>query len=354
METFNNIQALRAVAALVVVWAHLKEIFPENGFLSRLPSGLAGVDLFFVISGFIMVVSTNSGKKTPCTFLIDRFTRVAPLYYIFTLLVFIISIAAPSLLKSSTADLTSLLKSIAFVPFLKTEYRIYPTYYLGWTLNYEMFFYLIFAIGMFFERRFAFTATTIIVLVAAGYVFTDLYSKSVILYAFTRQIMLDFVFGMCIAMVREPLANFARSRPALPVCTLFAGIAGIIFAERFLTAATDEVAPATDTVLRYGISAALIVASAVALEKSGHAVRNRIFLLVGNASYSLYLSHFFIVGAVIAIANRFSLSTATRIPLALVTFAVCIIFAILSHYVIEKPTTNFFRRIREAKVTAKE
>ena len=153
-RTFGNVQALRAVAALMVVWVHLQEMFPDSAFVSRLPSGYAGVDLFFVISGFIMVASTTSATTTAGTFIVKRYVRIAPLYYAFTALVVGIALLSPSLLKSSSSDPTDLVRSLAFIPFEKSPDRVYPTYYLGWSLNYEVFFYLVFAGAIAVRHRF--------------------------------------------------------------------------------------------------------------------------------------------------------------------------------------------------------
>src|SRR5438270_9012352 len=112
-----NVQALRGLAAFLVVFVHLEVL----ARLAGLPGGLtvfgnSGVDVFFVISGLIMVVTTSGRKQTPQGFLRNRLTRIAPLYWAITLVVFALALVAPALLQSTTADAGQLLKSLFFVP----------------------------------------------------------------------------------------------------------------------------------------------------------------------------------------------------------------------------------------------
>src|ERR1700748_1111292 len=163
-----NLQVLRAVAAYLVVLVHLSELLPQNSFAELLRSrGYGGVDIFFAISGFIMVYTTSAKRTSAGTFLLNRLKRIAPLYYLVTLIVFALALVLRSLFESASTDLVPLLKSLAFLPFEKTPGHIYPVYYLGWTLNYEIFFYAIFAAGMFarYEMRVAICTAIIVGLV---------------------------------------------------------------------------------------------------------------------------------------------------------------------------------------------
>ncbi len=348
MRTVVNVQILRAMAALVVLWAHLRELFPATPFLKTLPSGLAGVDLFFVISGFIMVVSTSGKPTSAGDFLAKRFSRVAPLYYLMTLLIFAIVLVAPSLMKSSSSDPIALLRSILFIPFYKSPDRIYPTYYLGWTLNYEFLFYAIFSAAIVVRRTgpvWLASAIVIALVAIGGMVNGDDLRASAIAYAWTRPIMLDFVFGMLIGAA-VPWISRTKLDPRLLYALLLIGIAGIVFAGRLLPVPSGltPIAPATDTVLRYGIPAAVIVFSAVALELAGRAWNSRILQMLGDASYSLYLTHFLIVAAVISACNRLGLGVPARVAVALVTVPVCLIVAHLCFRLVETPLNRWVRR----------
>src|SRR5690349_10997415 len=101
----NNVQALRALAAMLVVLGHLQPLFETvHPALAWVGLGRCGVDLFFVISGFIMVHTTRAGDTSPGAFAIRRLVRILPLYWAVTLAVFAVALVAPSLVQASRPD----------------------------------------------------------------------------------------------------------------------------------------------------------------------------------------------------------------------------------------------------------
>ncbi len=143
-----SIQYLRALAAILVVVQHANS-GPIH--LDIVSPGLAtfGVDLFFVISGYIMWTTTTETARTPPQFWLARIVRIVPLYWGFTTLYVAISILHPAALEHPSTNLVFIVKSYAFVPAIHpVEGGISPIYSLGWTLNFEMFFYLIFGIAL--------------------------------------------------------------------------------------------------------------------------------------------------------------------------------------------------------------
>ena len=135
-RSIQSVQALRALAALLVVFEHV----------DMAKVGAFGVDIFFVISGF--VIAYVSRTDTPARFMLKRLFRIIPLYWSATVLVFLVACLAPWALKSTTNDLGDLIKSLLFIPYMKDSGAVQPVLFLGWTLNYEMFFYAIFAVSM--------------------------------------------------------------------------------------------------------------------------------------------------------------------------------------------------------------
>jgi exopolysaccharide production protein ExoZ len=132
----KNVQALRAVAAVMVVFVHLDQLGVAAGGRSGLfEAGNAGVDLFFVISGLIMVLTTWGRPIGPRRFFVNRLKRVVPLYWIVTLAVFAIAVVAPSLMQATRADPVELAKSLLFIPFAKANGLVQPVAFVGWTLN---------------------------------------------------------------------------------------------------------------------------------------------------------------------------------------------------------------------------
>lgn len=156
-RTIHSIQSARAIAALLVVMHHISVRFEQRvadrHFLDIFDRfGFAGVDLFFVISGLIMVVTCQRhfGRWAGMpAFLWRRATRIYPLYWFFT----IVQLAAILLMPSATDRVITAETIVA--SFLLLPQSVYPILAPGWTLVYEMYFYLVFSLLFFISRRFA-------------------------------------------------------------------------------------------------------------------------------------------------------------------------------------------------------
>lgn len=143
----NGIQMLRGIACIFVVLCHTK--------LTNI--GSWGVDIFFVISGFMLMYSTRSGSKH---FFLKRVKRIIPLYWFMTIVTSVLICVAPSLFNSYEFTWEYLLKSLLFIPYRHSEI-VQPVYGLGWTLNYEMFIYIIFGMSMNFSYKYRAVITII-------------------------------------------------------------------------------------------------------------------------------------------------------------------------------------------------
>ena len=108
MTKNSSIEILRFIAVFAVVFYHI----PNIGF------GSFGVDLFFVISGFVMLLSTEQNSDN---FFLKRLTRILPTYFIFTIVIFFIAFNFPELVNNTTADFNHLIKSTFFLPFNKND-----------------------------------------------------------------------------------------------------------------------------------------------------------------------------------------------------------------------------------------
>src|SRR5229473_1548571 len=142
------IQYLRAIAALMVVWHHSLIQVPGVAQFIALPEfGPSGVDIFFVISGFIMLVITAGKEVTPAEFIRQRVIRVVPLYWLTTLLMLGCAVVVPTAFKTLQFSPAAVAKSLLFVPYDSLSFpgHAWPVLVPGWTLNYEMFFYGLFA-----------------------------------------------------------------------------------------------------------------------------------------------------------------------------------------------------------------
>ena len=276
----HSIQYLRAIAALMVVWHHariqlpgLQEYFTYGNFES-------GVDVFFVVSGFIMVATTHDKTVSPLQFMRRRVVRVVPSYWLLTLLMTALAILLPSVFRTLQIHPDTLIKSLLFIPHYSRSFpeEIWPLLVPGWTLNYEMFFYAVFALSLLINpaRRLIVLAGSFLVLVAAGYAYGPF--ENVLASAYTRPIILEFVVGAVIAK----LWFGGHLRVPLPIAVLFF-FGGLVL----LTIAESSVG------LYRGVGAPLVVVAALNLEGR---VRSPLLHALGDGSYSIYLTHLFSLG----------------------------------------------------------
>jgi exopolysaccharide production protein ExoZ len=283
----TNIQALRALAALLVVLYHLKDMIAAIGIPQHyLAFAALGVDLFFVVSGFIMVFTTDRSPTTGPRFLGNRIARVAPLYWAMTLLVFAIAVIAPSVFRNTDPAPLDLLRSLAFIPYARPDGAMMPLLFLGWSLNYEMFFYVIFAAALMVSRgrhHVLLCVLVIIVLVAIG--LTTRVSPSSPFGFYTNSKMLEFAAGMLIARALDRLP----SNRTVALFGMAVGLGGL-FATPLLFVGVSATLSAT-------VFCSIIVLSALSAERGGSAIRWPLLIVIGDASYSLYLIHPFITQA---------------------------------------------------------
>lgn len=275
-EEIVSLQYLRAAAALLVVFHHVRN--PGNGLFNPIAHwqfGQAGVDLFFLISGYIMYAVARSDH--PIRFLRRRIIRIVPLYWIATLFLYIqVMIGFPGVLP--TPD--QLLRSLLFIPqyHLQTKTEIWPFLVPGWTLQYEMYFYAMFALGLAFRRPLAITLCVGAIVVMIGQLGVG-DTNNAIFVAYTSPIITEFFQGMLIALVhqRRSLANLWAGLP-IGVAALL--IVGNLDAPRLLI---------------WGLPSTLILIGCLALEDAKKMPSIPLVKLLGDASYSIYLSHVFVL-----------------------------------------------------------
>jgi peptidoglycan/LPS O-acetylase OafA/YrhL len=331
-----SIQALRAIAALLVFWAHaINAVTSEVAAEFPTLYGPFGVDLFFVISGFVMVYSSEGlfGKAgAPIKFFARRLARIVPPYWAATAILvwFVVPYASTK----------AVLGSLFFAPHVPSEA---PLLFVGWTLIFEMFFYAVFAIALLAKRRFAVVTSASVFLisfVALGPApgdtgFWSPPASSAIAYL-ADPIVMEFVFGMMIALVYRTGGRVS----------MWATI-GLIIAAFIWFAAT---VPSVPRPFSAGIAAALIVA-AVSLSsrsspKGSRFIRGVVFL--GDISYSLYLTHLLSFSFVAWIVTKLAISPVGHAWAYFgAMLATGLIVAAGTYLMFEKPTTNFLKRVIE-------
>ena len=331
-----NIQALRALAAFLVVFVHLEPlVWPVGAPRDVFYFGHGGVDLFFVISGLIMVATTARPDMTAGKFMVNRITRIVPFYWTITVFVFCIALVAPMLMQATRADMSELVRSLLFIPFQKSNGFTHPVVFLGWTLNYEMAFYVLFAAGLLTGRRLLGLAITGSVLVAAVLIGVVVRPTDTLGQFYTAPLILEFALGMALGLA---LPAFSRARPG-PLVYLAGAIAFALLVSGPLLWGQGE------RLFIFGLPAAVLVACALAMERGGVAVSSPLIQRLGDASYALYLTHFFVTQAVIKASSVVGIDTLWPvIATCFGTFVLVGMIGLAVHFTIEKPMSSAARR----------
>ena len=336
-DKLQGLQALRALAAVMVLIGHvLAEA--EHYFGLSLPGDAIpwtrGVDIFFVISGFVVTLSADRFLGQPGAFLARRMIRVVPLYYLFTTLMVIVLIALPSGTKDTALDPAQILSSYTFFPYERADGRIAPVLSLGWTLNYEVFFYALLALCLALPRPLL--AITVILITLSGLgLWTDWDSPQLTFW--TNPLILEFAMGIALARLWMRGSRLPSPQLALGVLTL--GLTLLILLDpldlpRFIAA---------------GLPATLIVAAGTLFCPN----RPLPLQLTGDASYALYLSHRFTLRA--ATLLLLPLLPATPIGALAYVGAVCALslaVAFVTHLALERPLMRALSGPKAPKVPA--
>lgn len=332
-----NVQLLRFIAATSVLFTHTFTLLLPESRLSVVP-WTGGVDVFFVISGFIMTWMTldefGSGVAAR-RFLRRRIIRIVPPYWFFTFLTIAVVFAAGGRIRNTTADAAEIATSLLFVPWPRIDGQFVPVLAQGWTLNYEAFFYLAFAISMLFRRGLLFLVLAFAAL-AASHSFLPSFS---IVGFFSDPIILEFVAGIGLACI-----YFTSGR--LPVAASLLLIAAAIL---WYAVWTADAGPFTQ-LLQVGIPAMLLTSALIlAPEPRRLGWFRRALKAGGDASYTLYLSHTLTVNAVVILCAKLGFDAPWLvIALALV---LAIVLAVLFYYLVEAPFTTWLGRRAHARVS---
>lgn len=336
-----TIQCLRGIAALMIVFTHVLHQSP--GFLAVWPTaaGQAGVDLFFVISGFVMVYVTADRERSAQQFLAMRAVRIIPVYWFYTLAAAALMFVLPRLFRSNELSFRHIALSLLFVPH-RTDATgaLDPIIKQGWTLNYEVFFYVLFAIAMAISmrRRVVLAAIVLIALAATGY---WVRAAGISLGApgfYLHDIILEFALGMLIALA---FLN-GRLRSLNPVFGGFLVVAGFI-----VLFALDPLYTESRRILVYGLPAVLIVIGALAIERRTRELKVPFLQFAGDSSYSVYLVHIFPVAVLRALWPRMSLPmSGVASFLLFLTLSVALVMglAAVSYYTVERTSLRYLRK----------
>ena len=313
-KTIHALQCARGFAALLVVYFHASTIAVPNfstewigqTFAERLSTrgmhlpvfGACGVDLFFVLSGYIIWTSTRPAVSRSA-FYTRRVARIVPLYWLVTITTAFILLAMPSTFRTLRFSLPHLIASLAFIPWQNPAFSataagaLTPLVVAGWTLNFEMMFYLLF--GVVAPRRHHRLWTMVLTYVIFAALVVELRPWLTFLRFYDPFLIAEFLIGCLLAVIVE--RNWIcppRSSAALLVVALIALLFG------------DYVSPAISRFFYSGLPAASLVYGLAALELEGKWPRMAPLEQVGDASYSIYLTHTFALATMRLVWRPFS------------------------------------------------
>jgi exopolysaccharide production protein ExoZ len=325
----TNIQILRFFAAAAVLVGHAGDLFMPGNAMWRAIPWSGGVDIFFVISGFVMTYLTRGQFGTTGAsrnFLARRIIRIVPPYWLFTTLMIATALLFGEHVRNTSANATSVLTSYFFIPWPRLDGELNPILSQGWTLNYEVFFYVAFAFALFVRQGLLWLAAAFL-LMAIAYPWVP--ASLLVLKFWTSPIILEFLGGVGLGLI------FLRgARLPLWGSTVLAALAIALF-----ILSEPIAAGAFRRLLHVGLPALILCASlALAPEPSTIGPIRRALVMGGDGSYTLYLSHTFSLNAALIAWQQSKLG----IPAVAMSAAVCaaIAAAIVVYRWIERPMTD--------------
>lgn len=314
-ERIEIIQIIRFLGAVCIVLYH-SGLIGEHGYF--------GVEIFSIISGYIIVHSTRQ-KEARKHFLLKRFIRILPLYWLMTLFTYVVICIYPGLSIMSEAKPEYLIKSLLFFPFQNSKGYNVPILGVGWTLNYEVFFYLIFfvAICLSYSYRSIIACVAIIFLTVIGQVL--LRGEFFYLNYYTNSFLLEFVFGILAFYIVEYLQKWIKGNYSRIICLILAIVS---FAWMFLDLTRYSSLPRC---IRIGIPALVFFCSVLLWGRTMHF--NKFFLELGNMSFSIYLVEYYTTAIYKIIVKNQPIVTKTMI--FFVMMFITLFISYISYTVIE-------------------
>ncbi|PZR35390.1 acyltransferase [Caulobacter segnis] len=355
MSKLPHLEMLRGVAASLVVADHgLTSLVAAGSLPAEITPyayllGMMGVVVFFVISGFLMVRTTASvpgGPATAVDFGARRLLRIVPLYYIATL-----AQVLTDSLKGAPPTMGEIVKSLLFIPYGPSfDQPMHPIVGQGWTLNYEMFFYALFAVMLLAPRAWSakILLALLMLLVGVGALMRPLapYTPpTTALQFWADPVLLYFAFGMMLGMAERRFGPWTGMRWSIPASLALVALAAAIF---HFGGVTFPVSLEWQVV--FGVLAAIIVVVCIADHTPADGWVARLLVACGSASFSTYLFHTRILNLGLRAWSKLPavLDHPLLLIIALVVSANAVGYAI--YRLVERPVDRLLRRIFWAKL----
>jgi exopolysaccharide production protein ExoZ len=343
-----SLQILRAIAACSVVLTHAvsryDRQFPmelETAFLFSFSDfvvlGNFGVDLFFVISGFLMFHAHQADFGRPGAiwyFLLRRLVRIVPIYWILTTIGLILLAFAPTLFTHHKGiEWQWVIGNYLFIPLPMSDGMKEPVIGAGWTLGYEMHFYWLFAFTLIFRQNVG--PLFLMVILLSSIIFGRyLEASHPWINLVTSWFLLEFIFGMLVCILIKKVQ----------LCQEFAIVC---LTAAVLTILMSGFSPPIDLfsrVLQWGLPSAVILWSILSLNLSCSGFLSNILVLIGDASYSIYLFQVFSLPAFAILMHAIAINTFICTDGAILILAIMSMCAGFVFWrFVEHPITNYLR-----------
>ncbi|TPG13220.1 acyltransferase [Sphingomonas oligophenolica] len=336
------IQWLRAIAATLVLMMHGGEWIARTplpiraDFVPSVPNlvtfGASGVDLFFVISGFVMAHTVSGGDGGSWQFLASRWRRIGPFFVLMTMIFLVVA--------DEPFTTRSLLTALTIVPVFDGTHYHAPALIVGWTLAFEFSFYALVAITIRFGRS---AGTILLLTLTAGVAGTQFHPDWVPLKILINPLQLEFALGVLVWMMWRSGWTRKLAAPFLVmgIALLAIGIAMSLglSVNAFFTAAVDGTAGLART-WSWGLPWAMVVAGIIDTRSESRIAR--VIAKLGDASYATYLIHPSLLIMLAAIAAALPAIGAVGYVLSIIVISSGIGLAV--HMVIEKPLLASIRK----------
>ena len=329
MNRLESIQHLRGIAALLVVFVH----FPTP--LARF-CGSIGVDIFFFISGFIIFISIDKSGyyDKPFTFLKKRLLRIIPLYFLVTTLFILMNVTLNSFHAEREANipvdmsLITVLKSYLFIPITADGFYRDPLVFLGWSLNFEMLFYILtFFILIIFRRNFFIPLLTLLLILGSvSYIVGDF--KNVYLDFVTSPFLLYFAIGLLLGkyhnFLKEKISSFVEPLLFAVLYVFFIVMIAKDYGYFYEGMPREMVvynAKEIPKILIWGVPSFIVLISYFTLA-SKYKITNSYLSKLGDRSYSIYLLQIFFIYFLYEVSFKFSRTGKIWLSMAMIVILV--------------------------------
>lgn len=295
-DKIYSLELLRFIAASLIVFYH-------NHLIGL---GQLGVDIFFIISGFVMMYTTQDGSRN---FLLKRIIRIVPLYWFITIIIFLFYFISPGMFQSPDTNFEFFIKSLFFLPFDRNGTGHWPLVTIGWTLNYEFYFYILFWLACIISNKNRGVITVFFITII---LITLSFFNNFISSIYSDLIIIEFALGILLFYFMKK--DISKSFWVI----LF------IFFSILLKFDQDH------RFFLFGLPSFFIVT--LFIKFNVKIFKTNILSLLGAISYSLYLSHLYVLGFFTKVINWNDIDNLFfKVIFFLISYMACVVVSLIVH-----------------------